>query len=82
MANRGVQVSYGGDQIDGVGLQGCTTNTFQLSNTQVALGRFYTDTEDQRRLEVVFLGSDIKDRLFPIPTPSASTSSLTAARFR
>jgi putative ABC transport system permease protein len=69
VANRGVQVSYGGDQVDGVGLQGCTTNTFQLSNTQVAMGRFYTDAEDQRRLEVVFLGSDIKDRFFPNTDP-------------
>src|SRR5580704_14887355 len=50
VANRGVQVSFGGDQVDGVGLQGCTSNTFALSNTQAAIGRVFTDTEDQRRL--------------------------------
>jgi putative ABC transport system permease protein len=69
VANRGVQVSFGGDQVDGVGLQGCTSNTFALSNTQAAVGRVFTDTEDQRRLEVVFIGSDIKDRFFPNTDP-------------
>src|SRR5580698_10240883 len=69
VANRGVQVSYGGDQVDAVGLQGGTNNTFALSNTQAAIGRVYTDTEDQRKLEVVFIGSDIKDRFFPNTDP-------------
>jgi putative ABC transport system permease protein len=69
VANRGVQVSYGGDQVDGVGLQGGTSNTFTLTNTQAALGRFFTDAEDQRRLEVVVLGSDIKDRFFANSDP-------------
>lgn len=68
-ANRGVQVSYGGDQLDGVGLQGVTSNTPTLSNTQIAMGRFYTDAEDQRRLEVVFLGADVKARFFPNSDP-------------
>lgn len=69
VANRGVQVSYAGDQIDGVGLQGGTPNTFALSNTQIATGRVFTDTEDSRSREVVVLGSDIKDRFFPNTDP-------------
>lgn len=69
VANRGVQVSYNGDVISAVGLQGGTPNVFTLSNTQAALGRFFTDAEDQRRMEVVFIGSDIKDRFFPATDP-------------
>lgn len=69
VANRGVQVSYGGDVVDGVGMQGGTSNTFALSNTQAATGRVFTDAEDQRKLEVVFIGSDIKDRFFPNTDP-------------
>lgn len=69
VANRGVQVSYAGDQIDGVGMQGGTANTFALTNTQVALGRIFTDAEDSRSREVVVIGSDIKDRFFPNSDP-------------
>jgi len=64
VANRGVQVSYGGDQVDGVGLQGGTANTFALTNTQVSLGRIFTDAEDSRSREVVVLGADIQGRFF------------------
>ncbi len=69
VANRGVQVSYNGDVVTGVGMQGGTPNTFALSNTQAAIGRFFTDAEDQRRLEVVVLGADLKDRFFPSGDP-------------
>ena len=69
VANRGVQVSYGGDLVDGVGLQGGTANTFALTNTQVELGRFFTDTEDRDSREVVVLGADFKDRFFPNSDP-------------
>lgn len=69
VANRGVQVNYGSDSVAGVGLQGGTPNTFVLSNTQVAQGRLFTDSEDQRRMEVVFLGADLKNRFFPSGDP-------------
>ncbi len=63
-ANRGGKVTYNGDLIDGVGLQGLTANSGIMSNTQVASGRYFTDTEDQRHMEVVFIGMDIQDRFF------------------
>ena len=63
-ANRGGKVTYNGDLIDGVGLQGLTANSGIMSNTQVASGRYFTDTEDQRHMEVVFIGMDIQNRFF------------------
>ncbi len=72
-ANSGGRITYAGDVVDGVGLQGVTSNTAVMSNTQVALGRFFTDTEDQRRMTVVFLGSDLKDRFFPSTDPIGKT---------
>jgi putative ABC transport system permease protein len=63
-ANRGGRVTYNGDLIDGVGLQGLTANSGIMSNTQVASGRYFTDTEDQRHMEVVFIGMDIQNRFF------------------
>ncbi len=36
-----------------------------MTNTQVDIGRCFTDTEDQKHMAVVFLGADFKDRFFP-----------------
>lgn len=71
--NTGAKVTYNGDLLDGVGLQGVTSNTAVMSNTQIALGRFFTDTEDQRRLDVCVLGADLKNRFFPNSDPLGKT---------
>ena len=44
-----------------------------MSNTQVELGRFFTDTEDEKHMDVVFIGCDIKDRFFPSTDPIGKT---------
>ncbi|MEO7145811.1 MAG: ABC transporter permease [Bryobacteraceae bacterium] len=68
-SRRSANISFRGDQLQGVALTGVTTNFAALNNTDVAFGRFFADVEDRRRLEVVFLGSDIKDRFFPNVDP-------------
>lgn len=68
-ANRGVRVSYASDIVDGVGLQGVTSNALVMSNTEVDLGRMFTDSEDERHSAVVFLGADLKERFFPNTDP-------------
>jgi putative ABC transport system permease protein len=57
---RSATVTYGTDAVAGVGLQGVTANAAAMSNTQVEQGRFLTDIEDQRHVQVIFLGADIK----------------------
>jgi putative ABC transport system permease protein len=71
--NSGAKVTYNGDLIDGVGLQGVTSNTAVMSNTQIALGRFFTDTEDKRRLDVCVLGADLQNRFFLNADPIGKT---------
>lgn len=66
---RSARVAFGSDVVAGVGLQGVTSNAAAMSNTQVAIGRFLTDIEDQRHLAVVFLGFDLKERFFPATDP-------------
>jgi putative ABC transport system permease protein len=78
---RSGRVAYGTDVIAGVGLQGVTANAAAMSNTQIALGRFFTDSEDQRRLHVIFLGSDIKERFFPNVDPIGKIVSLDGQPF-
>lgn len=64
-AQRSANLTYAGDLVEGVELMGATANTMAMSNTQVDTGRMYTDMEDSRHMDVVFLGSDLKARFFP-----------------
>jgi len=52
---------------------GTTAATLAMSNTQVDIGRMFTDTEDEKRMSVVFLGADFKDRFFPTVDPVGKT---------
>lgn len=79
--NRGVTLSSKTDQISGVLLIGGTTNAAVISNTQVEMGRFVTDAENQRRMNVTFLGWDIKERFFPGMDPTGKTVDINGTPF-
>jgi putative ABC transport system permease protein len=64
-ADQNVSVHYRGDVLDAVNLMGVTPNVAMISNIQVDQGRFITDTEDQRRMNVAFLGNDLREKFFP-----------------
>lgn len=72
-SGRGAKVSYQGDTLDGVGLNGGTANYAVINNYTIAAGRFFTEMEDQRHATVAFIGSDIKDRFFPNVDPIGKT---------
>jgi len=72
-SQRGGKLSYHGDLVDGVIIMGASPNALGMSNTQVELGRMYTDTEDEKHMGVVFLGADFKDRFFPTTDPLGKT---------
>jgi len=55
--------------VDGVGIQGVSSNMAALTNIQVVLGRFLSENDDQRRQAVVFIGNDIQQRFFPSGNP-------------
>jgi putative ABC transport system permease protein len=40
-----------------------------MTNTEIAMGRYFTDTEVRRKVPVVFIGADIKERFFPSVDP-------------
>jgi putative ABC transport system permease protein len=71
--SRGCKVTYGTDLVDGVQLLGAESNAAVISSTQVDVGRFITDVEDRRHMNVVFLGADFKDRFFPTTDPIGKT---------
>lgn len=70
---RQVKVHYASEQVDGVELDGVSSNMASLSSTEITLGRFLTEGEDQRRQPVAFIGSDIKQRFFPTVDPLGKT---------
>ncbi len=74
-------IAYGSDTVPGVGLQGVTSNAAVMSNTQIGMGRFLTDIEDQRRMQVVFLGADLKEKFFPSVDPMGKIVSIDGLPF-
>lgn len=64
-SSRRVTVFYGKETIEDCRLTGVSTNIGVITNTKTAIGRFLTDVEDRRRLAVVFIGNDLKDKFFP-----------------
>ena len=63
------RITYGTDVVPGVALQGVAANSAVMSNTQIDLGRFFTDYEEGRNMAVTFIGSDLKERFFPNVDP-------------
>jgi putative ABC transport system permease protein len=72
-AQRGVQVTYEGDILTGVALISFNADGAALTNTQMATGRMFSDTEDRRHMEVAIIGNDLKDRFFPSTDPIGKT---------
>ena len=79
--SRGCKVTYGTDLVDGVQLLGAESNAAVISSTQVDVGRYITDVEDRRHMNVVFLGADFKDRFFPTTDPIGKTVAIDGIPF-
>ena len=81
MAGRGTSLHYGDDRMENVQLQGASENIAMISSMFPSLGRFISDIEDRRRMQVVFLGNDIKQRFFPTVDPVGKTLDIDGRRF-
>jgi putative ABC transport system permease protein len=78
---RGVQVTYEGDLVDGVAMISFNANGASLTNTQIASGRMFSDTEDRRHLEVAVIGNDLKERFFPSTDPMGKVIGVDGRQF-
>lgn len=61
---KGVTVSYGGQTMQSVGLQGITANIPALSDIEVGTGRMLTEEEVRRHAPFAFIGNDVSERFF------------------
>jgi putative ABC transport system permease protein len=80
-AGRGTTVHLGKETMEAVGLQGVTPNMGVITNMDAEEGHFVSDIENARRLNVVFLGHDVKDRLFPAAAALGQTVTLDGIPF-
>jgi len=72
-SDRQTKVHYGAQQVDGVEIDGVSSNMASLADVQITLGRFLSESEDQRRQQVAFIGNDIQTRFFPSGNPLGKT---------
>src|ERR1035437_4869191 len=82
LAGRGVSVHLGKELVENVGLQGASPNMAVISNFEAEEGRFLSDTENDRRMNVAFIGHDIKDQLFPNASPIGHSISVEGLPFQ
>ncbi len=61
---RNATVHFGTERIERVELQGVSANIGVITNAEPESGRFIVESEDQRRIPVAYIGSDIKRKLF------------------
>jgi putative ABC transport system permease protein len=63
-AERGVTVNKGKERSENVDLRGASPSIAIISNYQADTGRFFSEIEDDRRMEVAFIGHDIQAKFF------------------
>ena len=64
-ADRSTTVVANGKIMERVELDGASPNIELIGDFQPAVGHFPMEVENQRRMPVVMLGNDVKERLFP-----------------
>jgi putative ABC transport system permease protein len=72
-AERRATVTYQEKQLEAVSIRGATPNFGVLTNTRVALGRFFSEADNRRRLAVAFIGEDLRQEFFPNVDPVGKT---------
>ena len=78
---RSVNVHSGKEVAEAVTLMGLTPNMAVVLNFNAAQGRFLSEIENDRRLNVAFIGNDIKQKFFPEGNPIGRVISLEGLPF-
>jgi putative ABC transport system permease protein len=72
-AQRGVTVNKGKERSENVELRGASPSIAIISNYQAETGRFFSEIEDDRRMDVAFIGHDIQTKFFGGADPLGKT---------
>jgi putative ABC transport system permease protein len=63
----------GGREVEGVNIVGASANFFQVRDLELSLGRPYSESEAERGVPVVILGTEVVEKLFPGLNPLGKT---------
>jgi putative ABC transport system permease protein len=66
-------LASGNDRMEDVEIVGCTPNMGLLLNKQAVAGRYLTESDNNSRRAVAFIGADVKDQFFPSTDPIGKT---------
>ncbi|MEI8361202.1 MAG: ABC transporter permease [bacterium] len=75
------QVSYGSESVRGM-LYGVGANFIKIGTFKLSEGVFYTDSEDRGLLQVVVLGSNVKQKLFGDSSPIGKMVRLKKSKYK
>jgi putative ABC transport system permease protein len=64
-----VDVRSGNERLENTDVMGVSPNYAEVRNINVKQGRFITESDDDHRAQIVFIGSDVAERLFPSVDP-------------
>jgi len=71
--DRNIDVKSGNERLERTDVMGATPNYTDVRNIEIAQGRMITQSDDDHRAEVVFIGADVANKLFPNVDPIGKT---------
>ncbi|MGH9394486.1 MAG: ABC transporter permease [Terriglobales bacterium] len=78
----GINARVGSHEVDGLNLTGTEANFPQATNQTIQAGRFFSDTENEHRENVVVVGHSVSDALFPGVDPLGREFAIDGTSFR
>jgi len=80
-ANRTVTINKGKERSEDVELDGCTPNMAVIGSYDVDEGRYFSETENSRHMNVAFVGHDVASKFLPQGSPIGQTIDLEGVPF-
>ncbi len=71
--NRNMDLKAGNERLERSDVMGVTPNYTDVRNIGVAQGRMITESDDEHRAQIVFIGADVAAKLFPSVDPIGKT---------
>lgn len=75
-------IKYGGSEVDGVFTLGTTSDFTVTSTIDCKEGRFFNEIESREGAQVVMIGYDVADALFPSESPIGKTVLINGQNFK
>lgn len=79
--NRQATVTFGSERVEGIELRGVSSNVGIITNTQIAQGRFLSESDDKQHTLSAVIGHEIKEKFFPAVDPVGKSIELQGRPF-